>query len=114
MVRELADEPDGIGQQHDRSVTAHHLASRRVERCEQPVLDQDPRTCERVEERALAGVRVSDQGGSKLSAPPSSLDLSLARDGLELPPERGDSLAHPPAVDLQLRFTRTPRADAAG
>ena len=113
MVRQLADEAHRVGQQRHLPVGAHHLAGGGVECGEQAVLDEHLRAGERVEERALAGVGVADDGRAELAAPPAALCLALALDRLQLALEPGDALAHDAAVGLELGLARTARADAA-
>ena len=40
MVRQLSNEPDGVGEQHVRVIAEIHVARERIERGEQPVLDE--------------------------------------------------------------------------
>src|SRR5438093_5389238 len=113
-MRQLADEPHGVGQEGDTALGAHHLARRRIERGEQSVLDEHLGARERVEQRALARVRVADEGGAKLATPPAALRLALALDRLEVALEPRDTLAHKPAVRLELGLPRAARPDPAG
>ena len=61
-VRQAADEPDGVGEQHRLTAGQREPTRRRVERGEQPVLDEHARAGQLVEQRRLAGVRVADDG----------------------------------------------------
>ena len=88
MMGELADEADGVGDQRDAALGAHHPPRRRVERGEQPILDEHLGTSERVEQRALARVGVADDRGAELAPPlprwvsrsrATRLELSLER-----------------------------------
>ena len=60
-VRQLADEPHRVAQQHRAPVRQLPAPRARVERGEQLVLDQHVRVGQRVHQRALAGIRVADQ-----------------------------------------------------
>ena len=60
LMRQLADEADGVGEQVRAAVEAHR-ARRRVERVEEPVLHADVGAGERVQQRRLAGVRVAGE-----------------------------------------------------
>ena len=57
---QLADEPDGVGEQHLLAAGQVEAAGGGVERGEEAVLDEHAGVGEPVEERRLAGVRVAD------------------------------------------------------
>ena len=60
LMRQLADEADGVGHQVRAAVQAER-ARRRVEGVEEPVADADLGAGQRVQQRRLAGVRVARQ-----------------------------------------------------
>ena len=81
---------------------------------EQSILDEDAGIGQPVEECGLAGVRVSDDRNDRITRPPTAL-----RTGgpgpfgvLEFPLDLADPIEDPSAIRLELRLTRTPRADA--
>jgi hypothetical protein len=65
--------------------------------------------------RRLAGVRVADERDhrERCGRALGLLDVPGAYDVGEPPPEHGDALANPPAVDLELRLAGSPCPDAA-
>ena len=62
LVGQLADEPDGVGEQHGLATGQLEPAGGGVEGGEQPVLDQHAGAAQLVEQRGLAGVGVADDG----------------------------------------------------
>ena len=114
LVRQLADEADGVGHQVGAALEAQR-ARRRVERVEEAVADADLGAGERVEQRRLAGVRVAgerDVGQVRALA----LGAHHRARGLHVlePAAQGrDAVAREPAVGLDLRLARAPGADAA-
>ena len=66
MVRQIADEPDRIAQQHGPPARQLPAAGPRVERGEQQVLGENVGAGQRIEQRALAGVGVADQRNGHL------------------------------------------------
>src|SRR5690349_12319943 len=75
MVRQIADEADGVRQQDSAPVRQAPLPGARVERREELVLDIDRRAGELVHQRALAGVGVTDERDRVLLI--TALDLAL-------------------------------------
>ena len=60
-MREPVDEPDGVGHEKLAAIRQPHLSHQRIERDEERVGRDGLVTGQRVEERGLAGVRVTDQ-----------------------------------------------------
>ena len=115
IVRQLADEADGVGE-HDRRGAGHvDPAQRRVERREQLVGGERLGAGEAVEQRRLAGVGVADErdGAHRGAAPRAALRRALARDVRQALLQHLDALAEQPAVGLELRFAGAAEADAA-
>jgi hypothetical protein len=112
--RELADEPDRVGQHDLPTVGQLELPGGRVERREELVLDQHLRLGEPVEQRRLAGVGVADQRDGRDRRPLAAGRLG-ATDALVVP-EVGLELADPAhdalAVDLELGLARATTTDA--
>jgi hypothetical protein len=72
VVGELADEPHRVGEERVERLTSDDLARERVERGEQPVLDEHvARPAQPAQHRRLAGVRVAHERGAELGLPPA-------------------------------------------
>src|SRR5206468_299890 len=102
-VRELADESDRVGQNDASSVGELELASRRIERREEPVLDDDTGAGEPVEGRRLARVRVADQrdnGYRRLAELPRHLTVAAMLD--QVGANLLEAALDPAPVDLEL------------
>ncbi len=115
VVGQLADEPDGIGQQAGLVVGQPELAGGRVERGEQLVVGMDAGLGEGVEQGGLAGIGVADQGqqGPAVTAAAAAQFGAPLPDDLELGLDAGDALFDAPAVEFELFFAGTFQADAA-
>ncbi len=122
-VRQVADEPDRVGQRHRAAAGAALLvvevepAGGGVQRGEQLVGRIGARLDQRVEERGLAGVGVADQrdveGALALALAP--LGVALALDLLQPLACALDGVADHPAVQLDLLLARAAaHAGAAG
>ena len=116
LVRQLVDEPDGVGDDRGLAVAELDLAAGRVERREQLVLGQgDLGADQRVEQGGLAGVRVADDadGRPQPSVASARRGLALLADLLDALLHLGDPGPDDPPVRLELALARTARADAA-
>ena len=114
MVRQLADEAHRVGD--DRLlVLAHvHFTGQRVERREEPVLDEDIAIAtQAAQDGGLSGVGVADQRHLERIAPGLALHLARALHFDEPLLQHPDAMADEAAVSFELRFTRTPEADTA-
>ena len=78
---QAADEADRVGEQHRLAAGQRQAAGGRVERGEQPVLDQHAGLREAVEQGRLAGVGVADDGDGGQAAAVAALALQVARVG---------------------------------
>ena len=114
LVRQLADEADGVGEQHRLAAGQVEAAGRGVERGEQAVLDQHAGVGQAVEQRRLAGVGVPDDHDLGELAPPlrPPLGRAVAVDLAQVALELVDAAHDAPAVDLELGLTRAPGTDA--
>ena len=116
LVRQLVDEAHRVGDDGRLAVAQLDLAARGVERREQLVLRQRRLGAgERVEQRALAGVGVADDGDRREQAPvagPRSR-LALLAHLLDALLELVDCSRMIAPVGLQLALAGSPRADAA-
>jgi len=114
LMREPAHEPDGVGDERRVAVVEIETADGRIERGEQPVLDEDACARQPVEERRLAGVRVADDRGGR--APRRAAGTTARRATPGGIGEQPFDLAHPledaAAVGLQLRLSGPPGPDA--
>ena len=114
LVRQVPDEPDGVGQREDASVRGLRASGGRVDRGEQRVLDEHARTGEPVEQAGLSGVGVArDRDRRDLVAHPLGLlGGAGGAELLELATQLGDAVVDPAAVRLELRLTGTATTDA--
>ena len=114
LMRELADEADGVGHQERAAVQAQR-ARRRVQRVEQAVADADLGAGQRVEQRRLAGVRVAGERdvGQVRALALGALGRARGLHLLQAALEDRDPVAREAAVGLDLGLARAARADAA-
>ena len=75
MVRQVADEPHRVAQQHRPPAGQLPAARAGVERGEQGILHEHVGARQGVHQRALAGVRIADQGNRQQIAPAGHLAL---------------------------------------
>ena len=113
MVRQLADEPDGVREAEAVAAPDVHLAGEGVERGEQAVLDEDVVARQGPQHARLAGVGVADERGGREVAAPLALVGAMVGDFLEPALETRDLAADRTAVRLELRLARPPQTDAA-
>jgi hypothetical protein len=113
-VRQLADEPDRVGEHDLPAVLERQPAHGRVERREQPVLDQHVRAGDAVEQRRLAGVGVADERHGLDVLALALGRLRVADPGVvdEVALELADPPHDAPAVDLELGLTGAATTDA--
>ena len=117
LVRQLAHEPDGVGQQHRLAAGQPQPPGGGVERGEQAVLDEHAGAREPVEQRRLAGVRVPDErdGVEGRAAAALALRVPRAAEVAQVGLELGDATGDAAAVGLELGLAGAPPgADAAG
>ena len=116
ILRQIADESHGVGDDHLALFGKSKAPRARVERGEELVFGEHVGIGERVEERALAGVGVAHDRDHRHveSAAPAATLLALLGQRLELRFEVRQALACPPATDFELRFTGAAPADTAG
>ena len=113
-MRQLADEADRVGEQHQLVDPEFEPPGFGVERREEAVLGVGASLgAERVHQRRFASVGVADQRHARHGGAATGLGVVLERDGAELLLERGDAVAHEAAVGLDLRFAGAFGADAA-
>src|SRR6478609_3337667 len=114
LVRQAADEADGVGERVDAAVLGLGAAHRRVEGREQLVLDEHAGAGEPVEQRALAGVGVAGDGDGRDAAGATRVAPRVAArlHALDVAAELGDLRVDPAAVELDLRLTGSTRTDA--
>lgn len=113
MVRQLANESNGIGEQCNVAIADVDFARERVERREQAVFDEHTGiTRERAEDRRLARVRVSNKRNAELICPALPLHFACAFDICQSITQHLDAMLHETTVGFELRFTGTTHADA--
>ncbi len=113
LVRQVADETDGVSEGEGPTVGERGPSHRRVQRGEQRILDEYARARQAVEQRGLAGVGVA---GDRDRGNPAALARRPFRrpDRLhvgELAAEPGHARAQPSPVSFDLRFARAPGPD---
>ena len=107
-VRQVADEPDRIGEQDLPAPLEPPPPGAGVERGEELVLDQHPGVGQGIHERALAGVGVADQRDGRGVGPAGDLALLARLDLGQLGLQVLDPVRDQPAVFLELLFARAP------
>src|SRR3989449_9372863 len=113
MMRQLADEPDGVGEPEAVALAHLHLAGERVEGREQAILDENVIARERPQDARLARVRVAHERGTRALAAPQPLVRAVVRHVLQPLLQAGDLAADRPPGRLRLRLARAPQPDAA-
>ena len=114
VVRQLADEPDRVGDQERRPPAALAAPDQGVESHEQAVFDPGAAAGQQVHDGGLAGVRVPDQGGTRQLQAPLAALAALLLDVLQVGRQARDPAPDQPAVGFELRLPHSPLADAAG
>jgi hypothetical protein len=118
LVGQVPDESDGVGERVRPAVRGDGAAGRRVEGCEQCVLDEDPGSRERVQQARLAGVGVADDRDTRDVVATALAPLGLAdlAHRLDVAAQLGHAVADAPPVQLDLRLTGATATDpdAAG
>src|SRR3954470_22169513 len=112
-VRKFSEEPDGVGEQGALVVRQSQTTGGGVERGEKFVLCHYVRAGEQIQERRFTRVGVTDNSRARPLMPFPSLALDRANfaNTFELTLEPRDSFLDSTAVDFQLGFARTPRAN---
>ena len=113
VMRELPDEPHGVGEERHLPFGKPVAPGGRVEGGEELVLGEHPGPGERVHERGLARVRVPDQRAAVHAVAARALHFPLAVHLLEPLLQERDLLAHAAAVDFELGFAGASGAYAA-
>ena len=115
VVRQLVDETDRIGHDDVPPARQTDLPAGRVERGEQHVGDVDVRIGHGVEQRALAGVGVADEGhgGDLAMVAATRGGGAVAADVVEIGADLLDPFADEPTVGLELALAGPSRADPA-
>src|SRR6266550_3843523 len=114
-VRKLSQEPDGVREQDPLFVTQNKAARRRIQRGEKFVFCYYVRARKQIQQSRFPRIRITDYCSDRPLMAFSPLSLNGARfpHRFQLAFEPRYSFLHTPAVDFQLRFTRTARADPA-
>jgi hypothetical protein len=115
LVRQVADESDGVGEGEIAPGRRLGAADRRVERGEQGVLHQNPGSSERVQQAGLArvGVPGDDHRRHLAAVTPRVLHLTAGREARDIPLQLADTGPQPPTVGLQLGLAGTAGTDPA-
>src|SRR2546426_2005243 len=113
MMRQLADEPDGVAEPEAVALPHVRLAGERVEGREQAILDEDVVAGEGPREPRLAGVGVADERAVRALAAPEPLVRAVVRHVLQALLQDRDLAADRAPVRLELGLARAPQPDAA-
>ena len=115
VVRQVPDEPDGVGERVHPAVGRRRPAGGRVQGREQRVLDQDTGTGDLVQQRGLARVGVARDRDRRDRVPAALLAHRRPRalHVLQLAAQLGDLGVDPAPVGLDLGFTGTTATDTA-
>jgi len=114
MMRHLRMNPTVVRDRDGDAVADLGAPGARVERREQPVLDQRRGPGELLEQCALAGVGVADESDGRELGAPLALHLALALDQIEPLAQRADAAPDDAAVALELGLATPRGADPAG
>jgi hypothetical protein len=115
IVGELPHEPDRVRDRGLASAREGDAAGGGVQGREQLIGHENVRGGQRVHQRRLPSVRVTDDGDLRRPGglPAGPLELARPGEALHLPVELGDASADVLAVHLQLGLARPPGPDAA-
>ena len=115
LVRELADEADGVAEEGVLVGGQAQAAGGGVEGGKELVLGEDGGAGEGVEKGGLAGVGVADNGdeGPVAALAAAALGGAVFLDVLKVAAQAGDALEDAAAVDLELGLAVAAHADAA-
>ncbi len=105
-MRQRANEPDRIGQDHWQARRHETSSARGIQRGEQLVRAKRTGARQGIEQRRLAGIRVSDQGYAKrlAPAPRAPLRSPLGVQGAQALAQLLDPLADHPTIQFDLLF----------
>jgi hypothetical protein len=108
LVRKLADESDGVGDENGLTPRESQAAGPGIEGREGSALDQDTGIGQAVEQGGLAGVGVAHQGHRAVTAPDTGATLGPTggRDLAEVDLESGHAAEEAAAVHLELGLPR--------
>ena len=114
LGRQLLDEADRVGEQRVAAGGQADAPRHRVQRGEEQVLGEHLGAREGVHQRALAGVRVADEGDDLHALPRATptVQRALLAHGIDLAAQLRDPVAHELAVGLELALAGTAGADA--
>ena len=115
IMRQVADETDGVGEHDGFRAVEVHSAQRGVERGEQLVRRIHATAGEPIEERGFAGIRVADNcdGAHSGAAPRPALRRARCRNARQPPAQKLHALRDQAPVGFELRFAWAAQADAA-
>src|SRR5256885_14734090 len=113
MMRQLADEPDGVAEPEAVALPHVHLAGERVEGREQAILDEDVVAGEGRQDARLAGVGVAHERAARALAAPEPLVRAVVRHVLQALLQDRDLAADRAPVRLKLGLALTPQTKAA-
>ena len=114
-MRQLADEPDRVGQDEPAAAFRLHQTRGRIEGHEELIRRSELRARQAIEQGRLSRVRVTDERDDRNAgaAPPLTLQPPMHLHAVELPANLHHLPSNRPAVGLELGLARSARADAA-
>ena len=112
---QVVDEADGVGEEHLPAAGNGAAPRGGIEGGEELVLGHHRRSGQRVEQRALAGVGVADEGDDRDRhvSPAVTVVLAMGMDVTQLALDVDDPFAELAAVAFELGLTGTAQTDAA-
>ena len=115
LMRELADEADGVGEDERGVAGRADQPCRRIQRDEEPIRGDPPGSRQLIEQGGLAGVGVADEGDHRIAGGLAAVahEPAMHPHPLELLAELLDAVADDPAVRLELGLAGSPGPDAA-
>ena len=112
ILRKIGDESDRVGEAYVTVRSQVDAANRRIEGGKRLVGYERIAIRQRVEQRGLSDVGISDQRDERLAAPRSPPRCALPPYVFELTAQHRNASADPPAIDFEFGFARAARADA--
>src|SRR4051812_38123441 len=105
MMRQFANESDGVREQQLRAALEIDRARRWIECREQTVFDEDVRAAQTFHQRRFAGVRITDERCAIFVRATLTLCRTTRRNDVEFLAQIADPMTNESTVCFDLRFT---------